>query len=914
MARRLFSVQKLALAASVLLAASSAHADVFINEIHYDDADTPTMGDTNEMIEVVATGGEDLTQYSLVLYNGSNPAAAVTYDTDVLPAGTQVNCAGGGSARIANIIYPLNGVQNGTADAIALVSGATVIQFLSYEGVAIASNGPAMGMQSVDIGVAEAGSTVEGTSLQLGGGPSSTYAGFTWNPSATATPGGCNNNQTFGPAVDNPPTVSTTTPASGATNVGVTTNIVVNFSEPVAVTDPWINLTCSSLNLSAGTITSSNGGATWTLDPTDNPDPGSNCTVTVTGANVADLDGTVNTLGPNFQWSFQTAPDIVPTIVSTFPTNNAVNVPIGSTLTVTFSEPVTAPGCCVHADLHDDLGTVPFSIANTGQTTYQLDPTGNLPLSDDCTLSIDGPQIIDVDGSPDAVAGEIRVNFETGAGASAYYDTVDTSSCRALRSTLHGVIDDHAAVVYSDGDGSFTPGVPSTYDVYEIINDGDEDPANPNNILDIYRNESYPKHDSGAVNYNREHVWPNSQGFNDVLTLDGFPNPPYTDTHMLMASNTDYNARRGSRAFGTCTSCTADPTIFNAGNNVGGNPGLTDDDNFYSAADGGNGRYQVWNYRRGDLARAMFYMDIRYEGGRNSKNFQREPDLILTDNSALITVTPSGAFVAVGYSGLLSELINWHNGDSTITAPEVLRNEVVANVQGNRSPFVDHPEWVAIAFASPCLGPDLVAVDDEFFGSEDTTLNRNGANDIGVLNDDKVYVGATALTASLVNGTVSHGSATVNAKTVSSATHRRRISAARRRSSTSTNGTVSDTAIANIDVACVNDPPTAVGTIANQNFGVGNVVNITTATAFADVDGDDLGFAMTGAPASLTINALTGAITGTTTAGDAGAGTMMYTVTVTGSEPSPLTGQATQQFTITVTNGVSPNIFANGFE
>ncbi len=914
MARRLFSVQKLALAASILFAAASARADVFINEIHYDDADTPTAGDTNEMIEVVATGGEDLTQYSLVLYNGANPAAAVTYDTDVLPAGAQVNCAGGGSARIAHIIYALNGVQNGTADAIALVTGTTVVQFLSYEGVAIASNGPAMGMQSVDIGVAEAGTTVEGTSLQLGGGPSSTYAGFTWNPSATATPGGCNNNQTFGAAVDNPPTVSTTTPASGATNVGVTTNIVVNFSEPVAVTDPWISLVCSSLNLSAGTITSSNAGATWTLNPTDNPDPGSTCTVTVTGANVADLDGTVNTLGANVQWSFQTAPDNVPTVVSTSPTNNAVNVPIGSTLTVTFSEPVTAPAAAFTLTCTTIMGTVPFTISNTAQTSYQLDPTGDLPLTDDCTLSIDGPQIIDVDGAPDAVVGEIRVNFETGAGASEYYQTVDTSSCRALRSTLHGVIDDHNAVVYSDGDGSFTPGVPSTYDVYEIINDGDEDPSNPNNILDIYRNESYPKHDSGAVNYNREHVWPNSQGFNDVLTLDGFPNPPYTDTHMLMASNTDYNARRGSRAFGTCTSCTADLTIFNAGNNVGGNAGITDDDNFYSAADGGNGRYQVWNYRRGDLARAMFYMDIRYEGGRNSKNFQREPDLILTDNPALITVTPNGSFVSVGYSGLLSELINWHNGDSTITAPETLRNEVVANVQGNRSPFVDHPEWVAIAFSTPCLGPDLVAVDDEFFGTEDTTLNRNGANDIGVLNDDKVYTGSTTLTASLVNGSVSQGSATVNPNGQFSYTPPANFCGKATFQYTSTNGTVSDTAVANVDVACVNDLPTAVGTIANQNFGVGDVVNITTATAFADVDGDDLSYAMTGAPASLTINPLTGVITGTTTAGDAGAGTMVYTVTVTASEPSPLTGQATQQFTITVTSGVSISIFANGFE
>ena len=157
------SVLRGALILCALSNALPASADVFVNEIHYDDADTPTTGDTNEAIEIVATGGEDLSLYSIVLYNGASPAAAVVYDTDAVPSGSVVSCAGGGSAKIAVINYPLNGVQNGANDAIALVQGSTVIQFLSYEGVATASGGPAAGMTSVDIGVSEIGSTVEGT-------------------------------------------------------------------------------------------------------------------------------------------------------------------------------------------------------------------------------------------------------------------------------------------------------------------------------------------------------------------------------------------------------------------------------------------------------------------------------------------------------------------------------------------------------------------------------------------------------------------------------------------------------------------------------------------------------------------------------------------------------------------------------
>lgn len=884
----------LALATLALCLGTQAQAAVFINELHYDNLSA----DVGEFVEVVATAGEDLTQYSIVRYNGSVPSAAVVYGTDTLPAGSTASCAGGSSAKFAVLNYPQDGLQNGTADGLALVlNGTTVIQFLSYEGIATAAagQGPAAGMVSTDIGVSEAATAPVGTSLQLGGGPGTLYSDFTWNGTATATSGGCNNGQSFGPTVDNPPTVTSTTPAGAATNVPVTTNIVVNFSEPVTTTDPWINLTCSSLNLSAGTITSSNGGATWTLDPTDNPDPNSNCTVTITGASVRDTDGTLDPMAANYQWSFQTAPDNVPTVQNTFPANNAVNVPIGTTLTVTFSEAVTAPQGAFTLTCATVMGTVPFTFSNAGQVTYQINPDANLPVTDDCTLTIDGAQIIDLDGSPDAVGGEIRVNFETGAGVSDYYATVDTSSCRALRSTLHGVIDDHTALAYGD--------------VYPLLNEADEDPSNPNNVLDIYRNESYVKHDSGAVGYNREHVWPNSHGFNDLLTLDGFPNPPYTDVHMLMASNTDYNSRRGNSAFGTCSGCSVDPTIFNAGNGVGGDPGTTADDNFYNGGQAGAGSYQVWNYRRGDLARAMLYMDVRFEGGRNSKNFQREPDLILTDNTSLIVNTGNGAFVPTGYSGRLSTLLAWHNEDNQISTQEVLRNDVVANVQGNRNPFVDHPEWAAIAFASPCLGPDLVAVDDTFAATEDTTLNRNGANDIGVLNDDKVYAGSTSLTASLVNGTVSHGSATVQSNGQFSYVPPANFCGKATFQYTATNGTVSDTAIANIEVACVNDLPTAVGTLPNQSYGVGVVVSIPTASGFTDVDGDDLVYSMTGAPASLTINPTTGEITGTTASGDIG----VSNVSVRATESGIPANFATQSFTITVT-GTSVSIFANGFE
>jgi endonuclease I len=44
--------------------------------------------------------------------------------------------------------------------------------------------------------------------------------------------------------------------------------------------------------------------------------------------------------------------------------------------------------------------------------------------------------------------------------------------------------------------------------------------------------------------------------------------------------------------------------------------------------------------------------------------------------------------------GLLSTLLQWHLADPP-TARERERNEVVYSFQGNRNPFIDHPEWAS---------------------------------------------------------------------------------------------------------------------------------------------------------------------------------------------------------------------------
>ncbi len=156
---------------------------VWINEIHYDNES----GDINEGIEVVGVAGVDLTQYELELYNG-----AASYNVLTLSGSIPDQANGFGAVWV-----PVDGMQNGPSDGIALIVSQTseVLLFLGYEGSATAADGKAAGSTSIDVGVAETGTTPAGQSLQLTG-TGNGYTSFTWSGPATASPGQLNAGQT----------------------------------------------------------------------------------------------------------------------------------------------------------------------------------------------------------------------------------------------------------------------------------------------------------------------------------------------------------------------------------------------------------------------------------------------------------------------------------------------------------------------------------------------------------------------------------------------------------------------------------------------------------------------------------------------------------------------------------------------
>ena len=230
---------------------SFAQTTVFINELHYDNSGS----DQNEGFEIAGPAGTDLTGWSVEKYNGSNGSS---YGTEAL-SGTITDQDNGYGTL--GFILPANGLQNGAPDAIALVDNmGNVVQFLSYEGTLTASGGPADGMTSTDIGVAETGSTPVGESLQLTGN-GDTYEEFTWSGPSVASSGSVNSGQSFSTVnaasitITSPSDATTFSPGTATVDVAYTVvnapgtaqvRVTVDANPPEITTDNPYSVTTSN--------------------------------------------------------------------------------------------------------------------------------------------------------------------------------------------------------------------------------------------------------------------------------------------------------------------------------------------------------------------------------------------------------------------------------------------------------------------------------------------------------------------------------------------------------------------------------------------------------------------------------------------------------------------------------------------
>ncbi|MBP9709203.1 MAG: endonuclease [Oligoflexales bacterium] len=207
--------------------------------------------------------------------------------------------------------------------------------------------------------------------------------------------------------------------------------------------------------------------------------------------------------------------------------------------------------------------------------------------------------------------------------------------------------------------------------VWAALLELDADPEQEGNVLLFYTGESVSinlredfvraKTEVGPLPkliWNREHLWPLSRGISGVEAY------AKSDLHHIYAENSYANSRRANRNFG-----------------VGGKPVKN-----VNSAKITDHTFEPRDEVKGDVARAVFYMAVRY--GINSVGNLQITELAHPDGNML---------------GRLCDLLNWHQQDP-VSEREILRNQAIfKNWQANRNPFIDFPEWVAELWSNDCI-------------------------------------------------------------------------------------------------------------------------------------------------------------------------------------------------------------------
>ncbi|MEL0606067.1 endonuclease [Pseudoalteromonas undina] len=259
---------------------------------------------------------------------------------------------------------------------------------------------------------------------------------------------------------------------------------------------------------------------------------------------------------------------------------------------------------------------------------------------------------------------------DTGGGTNptptGYYVTTQGLSGYALKTELYNIIKNHSSQGYS-----------AIWNFYDS-SARDKYFENDNSILDMYSekpngSDSYTytavsdqcgTYNSEADCYNREHSFPKSW-------FGGTVEPMNSDVHHIYATDGYVNSKRSNFPFGEVASATFTSTN---GSKLGS---ATSSLNYTGTV------FEPIDEFKGDFARAYFYMATRYENVIGS--WQNNT----TASNAVLNGTSNQVFE----SWVVAMLLNWHNADP-VSQMELDRNQAAFEFQGNRNPYIDHPEFV----------------------------------------------------------------------------------------------------------------------------------------------------------------------------------------------------------------------------
>lgn len=236
---------------------------------------------------------------------------------------------------------------------------------------------------------------------------------------------------------------------------------------------------------------------------------------------------------------------------------------------------------------------------------------------------------------------------------SGYYDSCEGKTGKALLQALCAKIYTHTQLSYSE--------VWTAYQTTDLDENG--------KIWDMYStkrwtygSEQCGNYSSVGSCYNREHSFPKSW-FDDRY-------PMYTDLFHLYPTDGKVNGQRGNYPFGECSGGTtlSAPGDIRALGRLG-----------TSTFSGYTGTvFEPDDQYKGDFARSYFYMATCYNSSLSS-----------WPGSAML----DGSDYPVFTSWATNLLLKWTRQDE-VSCKELDRQEAVYELQGNRNPFIDHPELV----------------------------------------------------------------------------------------------------------------------------------------------------------------------------------------------------------------------------
>ena len=280
-----------------------------------------------------------------------------------------------------------------------------------------------------------------------------------------------------------------------------------------------------------------------------------------------------------------------------------------------------------------------------------------------------------------------------------YYDSATSLTGEALKDALNDIITGHTEFPYTDKDLD-------DMDVWKMLRAGDEDPENSENVIMFYSEFSWSKEcqdtntdllpdycfenndrEANYLEWNREHIWSKSHGdFEDEdgyefeESFGGYALGAHTDAHHLVAAERAMNSTKNNRFFDDC------------------HDGINDDnlvDRDFGNYTCGDWYFEPRDDMKGDVARMLFYMATRYEGEEGDfVDLELTADLYLYEDSEIAIKNSK-----LPYYENLEVLLRWHLEDP-VDEWEIERNETIYQFQGNRNPFIEHPEYVELIWGT----------------------------------------------------------------------------------------------------------------------------------------------------------------------------------------------------------------------